>query len=82
MQPRDLIAIARATANQQATRKPRQSDLEHALTTAYYAMFHAMCRNCVDCLIGTSTTRVSECMGDLLQSNENIWTRAPETACL
>jgi len=57
VQPRDLIAIARATANQQATQKPRQSDLERALSTAYYAMFHAMCRNCADCLIGTVGTR-------------------------
>lgn len=55
VQPRDLIATARASANQPAARKPRQSDLKRALSTAYYAMFHAMCRNCADCLIGTAS---------------------------
>ena len=34
-------------------RKPRQSDLKRSLSTAYYAVFHAMCRNAADTLIGT-----------------------------
>ncbi|MCY4260653.1 MAG: hypothetical protein OXC91_10375 [Rhodobacteraceae bacterium] len=34
--------------------KPRQSDLKRAMSTAYYAMFHALCRNCADSFIGTS----------------------------
>lgn len=34
-------------------RKPRQSDLRRAVSTAYYALFHALCRNCADALVGT-----------------------------
>lgn len=34
-------------------RKPRQSDLRRAVSTTYYALFHALCRNCADTLIGT-----------------------------
>ena len=34
-------------------RKPRQSDLRRVVSTAYYALFHALCRNCADAFIGT-----------------------------
>ena len=30
----------------------RQADLKRAISTAYYAMFHALCGNCADALIG------------------------------
>lgn len=33
--------------------KPRQADLRRAVSTIYYALFHALCRNCADSLIGT-----------------------------
>ncbi len=33
-------------------RKPRQSDLRRAVSTTYFALFHAICRNCADTLIG------------------------------
>lgn len=35
-------------------KKPRQSDLRRASSTTYYALFHAMCRNCADAFIGTN----------------------------
>lgn len=51
MQPRDLVVTARRTVGR-GQGKPRQSDLKKALSTAYYAMFHALCWNCADCFIG------------------------------
>lgn len=33
--------------------KPRQADLKRAVSTAYYALFHALAKNCADCLVGT-----------------------------
>lgn len=50
--PLDLIQTARRLARSEVSKKPRQSDLKRAVSTAYYAMFHALCRNCADCLIG------------------------------
>jgi len=41
-------------------RKPRQSDLRRAVSTAYYAHFHALCRTCADTLIGTRGAERSE----------------------
>ncbi|MBC6436689.1 MAG: hypothetical protein GDA52_00810 [Rhodobacteraceae bacterium] len=52
MQPLDLIRTARKTARSQAAVRPRQSDLRRAISTAYYALFHALCMNYADCLIG------------------------------
>ncbi len=52
MQPRDLIASARRLLGRGQKSNPRQSDLKRAMSTAYYAMFHALCRNCADSLIG------------------------------
>lgn len=52
MKPLDLIRTASRLAKSGGSRKPRQSDLKRAISTAYYAMFHALCRNCADCLIG------------------------------
>lgn len=34
--------------------KPRQSDVRRAVSTIYYALFHLVCRNAADCLIGTA----------------------------
>ena len=41
-------------------RRPRQSDLRRAVSTAYYALFHALCRNCADAFIGTAGANRSE----------------------
>ena len=59
MQPPDLIATARRLVGQGRKGQPRQADLKRALSTAYYAMFHAMCRNCADCLVGKSSANRS-----------------------
>ena len=49
MLPADLIAMARELVNQD---QPRQAHLKRAMSTAYYAMFHSLCRNCADSLVG------------------------------
>lgn len=56
MLPRDLIASARKLVGKGRQGSPRQSDLKRALSTAYYAMFHALCRNCADSFIGTASS--------------------------
>ena len=52
LRPLDLISTARHLAKLGGTRRPRQSDLKRAVSTAYYALFHAMCQNCADSFIG------------------------------
>ena len=51
MQPLDLIASAKVLLGKGKKGPPRQSDLKRAQSTAYYAMFHALCRNCADSFI-------------------------------
>ena len=48
-----LITTALALAKR--TRRPMQSDLRRAVSTAYYAMFHALCEVCANSLVGTKT---------------------------
>ncbi|GLK70842.1 hypothetical protein KHC23_08750 [Ancylobacter dichloromethanicus] len=52
----DLLATARRLAKA-SPKKPRQADLKRAISTAYYAVFHAVARNNADLLIGTSADR-------------------------
>lgn len=55
MNPYDLIRIARhlATGGVGGNRgRPRQADLRRAVSTAYYALFHALSRCCADTLAG------------------------------
>lgn len=54
MKPLELIQTAKRLASM-SRNKPRQSDLRRAISTAYYALFHCVCRNCADCLIGTAS---------------------------
>ena len=51
MKPADLLQTALRLARGRG-RRPRQSDLRRALSTAYYACFHALARECADRLIG------------------------------
>ncbi|MCY4445882.1 MAG: hypothetical protein OXC02_05405 [Rhodobacteraceae bacterium] len=60
MQPSELIDTAHHLVDRNSTGKPRQSDLNRAMSTAYYAMFHALCRNCADCVVGTRHSLRSE----------------------
>lgn len=57
MNPYDLIRIARhlATGGVSGDRgRPRQADLRRAISAAYYALFHALCRCCADTLAGAT----------------------------
>jgi uncharacterized protein (UPF0332 family) len=57
MQPLDLIRTARRLSRGRSRGRPRQADLRRAVSTAYYALFHALCRLCADALIGTGASR-------------------------
>ena len=59
MTPSNLTDTADALLRTHTSR-PRQSDLKRAVSTAYYAMFHALCRNSADCLVGTAGADRSE----------------------
>lgn len=48
---RDLLATAEKLVEAADTR-PRQADLRRAVSTAYYALFHCLCFNCANCIIG------------------------------
>ncbi len=60
MQPLDLISSAKRLLGESRLGAPRQSDLKRALSTAYYAMLHTLCRNCADSFVGTTTTPTTE----------------------
>jgi hypothetical protein len=50
--------IAQANRLAKATgRKPLQVDLKRAVSAAYYAMFHAMAKECADTIAGTGRHR-------------------------
>ncbi len=71
-QPLDYIKTARRLLGRAQSRRPRQSDLKRALSTAYYAMFHALCRTCADCLIGgTGSARSEEAWRQAYRSVEH-----------
>ena len=55
MLPLELIKTARRLAQTPGRGQPRQSDLRRALSTAYYALFHALCLICADGFIGTKS---------------------------
>ena len=57
MNPSDLIDSARQRAGGVAPfprGRPRQTDLQRAVSDAYYAMFHALATCCANTLVGTS----------------------------
>lgn len=53
---RDLLTTARRLARASPS-KPRQADLRRAVSTAYYALFHALAKECADRFVGTSSRR-------------------------
>ena len=60
MNPDDLIRIARHLAVggvSDGRGRPRQADLCRAVSTAYYALFHALARCCADMLVGSAVAR-------------------------
>lgn len=51
-----LLATARRLARA-SPQKPRQSDLKRAVSTAYYALFHALAKEAADLLVGVGQDR-------------------------
>lgn len=51
-----MIVTARKLAHA-SPQKPRQADLKGAISTAYYALFHAMAKNAADMLVGVGPNR-------------------------
>jgi hypothetical protein len=49
----DLLRTADALARLES-RRPRQTSLRRAVSSAYYAVFHALARSCADELIGVT----------------------------
>lgn len=56
MTPADLISTARSLVRARRGR-PRQASLKRAVSTAYYASFHAAARLCANALVGASKGR-------------------------
>ncbi len=49
----DLLETANRLLSPRRVRgRPKQADLRRAISTAYYAVFHALCRMCADSLTG------------------------------
>lgn len=59
MSPLDLVQTGRRLLGGRVGR-PRQTDLRRAASTAYYAVFAALCKTCADCFIGTAGADRSE----------------------
>lgn len=56
---RGLLATARRLALANPS-KPRQADLRRAISTAYYALFHALAKECADRFVGTGSGHSTE----------------------
>jgi uncharacterized protein (UPF0332 family) len=52
-------------------KKPRQADLKRAISTAYYALFHALAKDAADLLIGTGSNRPNAAWTHLYRSLEH-----------
>ena len=52
MNPAPLIDVARSLAVNSGATRPKQWYLRRAVSTSYYAMFHTLCKNVADLMIG------------------------------
>ena len=68
--PDDLISTARRLAKANPAR-PRQADLKRAVRTAYYALFHALARQCADLLVGVGPDRSNGAWAQVYRSLEH-----------
>lgn len=59
LQPHDLLKTAKDLVRVRSG-KPRQSNLRRAVSTAYYAVFHCLAKNCANLLIGTASASRSK----------------------
>ena len=73
MEPSDLIAVARTLAAGSNASNPNgatDTELRRAVSCAYYAIFHTLCRACADVMVG------SQARGQLEQE---LWNMAYRT---
>jgi uncharacterized protein (UPF0332 family) len=66
----DLVATARRLAKA-SPGKPRQADLKRAISTAYYALFHAIARDAADLLVGVGANRAEKACNQTYRSLEH-----------
>jgi hypothetical protein len=62
-----LIVAARKLAGTGA-RRPRQADLKRAVSTAYYALFHALAKDAADLLVGVGRNRPAHAWSQVYRS--------------
>lgn len=60
MNPHDLLRAAYQLALEPSIGRPRQANLRRAISTAYYALFHALANCCADMLAGSTRARRSQ----------------------
>ena len=60
MNPHDLLRAAYQLALEPSVGRPRQANLRRALSTAYYALFHALANCCADMLAGSTRANRSQ----------------------
>ncbi|MEX2647574.1 MAG: hypothetical protein WD673_01015 [Alphaproteobacteria bacterium] len=65
-----MIVTARRLARARP-KKPRQADLKRAISTAYYALFHALAQNAADCLAGTGAKRPAKAWSQAYRALEH-----------
>ncbi len=53
----DLVETAQNLVSGSAAGRPRHANLRRAVSTAYYAVFHALAHHCAERLVGTSPDR-------------------------
>jgi uncharacterized protein (UPF0332 family) len=62
-----VIVTARKLAHA-SPGKPRQADLRRAISTAYYALFHALAKDAADLLVGVGPNRPDKAWSHLYRS--------------
>lgn len=72
-----MIATARKLARS-SPRRPRQADLKRAVSTAYYALFHAVAKDAADMLVGVGPNRPEKAWTHVYRSLQHGEAR---TAC-
>lgn len=70
LDPTSLVGTARRLAKASGRGRPRQADLLRAVSTAYYALFHQLCLDYANFLVGKATVAYIE----------EAWRRAYRTA--
>lgn len=60
MKPTDFIATAKELVRADTRGRPRETNLRRAVSTTYYALFHALATCCADTLVGGPSSNRSE----------------------